>query len=191
MALIEKTSASHPIYVDFLPADPAAGPGRIGLTIAPGKQASGIDGQWRRDLDMDLARLRSEYDAGVLVSLCEPQELAFLKIAELHARARAHGIAVEPFPYADGGVPSALSELGALLGRMSRAVEEGRTVVIHCRGGLGRSGTVASCALVARGASPEEAIRVVRASRKGAVENERQEEFVHRFADWHSSRQGR
>ncbi|MFO0590555.1 MAG: cyclin-dependent kinase inhibitor 3 family protein [Polyangiaceae bacterium] len=189
MASIEKTSASHPIYVDFLPADAAAGPGRIGLTIAPGKQASGIDGEWRRDVDMDLARLRSEYDAGVLVSLCEPHELAFLKIADLHARARAHGIAVEPFPYADGGVPGALSDLASLLERMAGAVREGRTVVIHCRGGLGRSGTVAACALIARGASAEDAIRVVRASRKGAVENERQEEFVRQFADWHSRRQ--
>lgn len=57
-------------------------------------------------------------------------------------------------------------------------VRAGRTVVIHCRGGLGRSGLVAASCLVALGQQPKEAIRRVRSARPGAVEVESQERWV-------------
>ena len=51
------TSESHPIRVDWLPLPWR---GRVGLTFAPGKHADSYMGfRWTRDLDMDLARLRS------------------------------------------------------------------------------------------------------------------------------------
>jgi protein-tyrosine phosphatase len=50
-------------------------------------------------------------------------------------------------------------------------------------GGLGRSGTVAACYLVAAGASAEAAIAAVRAARgPRALETIAQEEFVVMFA---------
>jgi len=58
----------------------------------------------------------------------------------------------------------------------------GDNVVVHCRGGLGRTGTIAACVLVARGVEPDEAMRLVRASRPGAIESEAQERFVRTFA---------
>jgi len=55
-------------------------------------------------------------------------------------------------------------------------------VVLHCLGGLGRSGMVAACALVDAGLAPDDAIRLVREHRSPrAVETRTQEEFVHRF----------
>jgi protein-tyrosine phosphatase len=65
-----------------------------------------------------------------------------------------------------------------IVGHMRR----GETVVVHCRGGLGRSGTIAACCLVATGRDPVEAIRMVRKARPGAVEVESQVDFVKRFA---------
>jgi protein-tyrosine phosphatase len=56
-------------------------------------------------------------------------------------------------------------------------------VVVHCWGGLGRSGTIAAACLVARGAGAEEAIAAVRAARPGAVQTAAQELFVADFVE--------
>ena len=58
-------------------------------------------------------------------------------------------------------------------------LRRGGTVVSHCRGGIGRAGTVASRLLIELGAAtPEEALRRVRKARPGAVETWEQEQHV-------------
>jgi FAD/FMN-containing dehydrogenase len=64
-----RTSATHPIRVDFIPKPEHGLAGQLGMTFAPGKKAHGIDGHWDRDLMADLGRLRQEYATDVLVSL--------------------------------------------------------------------------------------------------------------------------
>ena len=51
-------------------------------------------------------------------------------------------------------------------------------MVVHCKGGLGRAGTVAALMLVELGMAPDEAIRTVRAARKGAIETREQERYI-------------
>ena len=56
-------------------------------------------------------------------------------------------------------------------------------MVVTCMGGLGRSGTVAACYLVAAGTSPDAAIAAVRSARGPcALETIAQEDFVVTFA---------
>ena len=62
---------------------------------------------------------------------------------------------------------------------MSRS---GHNVVFHCKGGLGRAGTLCACTLVAMGVPPMKAIQQTRDARKGAIENSTQEKFVVQFA---------
>ncbi len=189
---MRRTSQSSPLRVDFLPEAATGLPGRIGLTIAPGKKGAGMDGEWDRDVDVDLARLRDVHGASVLVSLCEPHELTFLHIPDLWDRARAAGLQVEAYPFVDGGVPPSHAWLFPLVEALLQAAAEGRTVVIHCRGGLGRSGLVAACALVARGEGADRAMEIVRAARCAAIERDSQEEFVRTFETaWHLARRGR
>ena len=132
------------IYVDFLDPSDTGLPGRIGMTIAPGKKA---DGWWDRDLDTDLARLREEYSCDLLVSLMEDDEYRWLQIEDLFERAPAHGIAVVRFPIRDVHPPreGEMPQFLELIGQILEAARAGQTVVIHCRGGLGRTGTVAAC----------------------------------------------
>jgi protein-tyrosine phosphatase len=163
-----RTSESSPLYVDFLPADAIGLAGRIGLTIAPGKRDH--FGLWDRDLELDLDRLRQHHGASLLVTLLEEHELRLLRIPNLPARAEAHGLGTEWFPFEDGGVPADEPGLWSLVDRILDAVRPGRTVVIHCRGGLGRSGLVAASCLIALGRAPTEAIDSVRAARPGAIE---------------------
>ena len=181
-----RTSGTDPIRVDFLPLkDIGDAPGRLGLTLAPGKEADGADGRWDRDLDADLGRLVDEYGAEVLVSLLEKSEYGELGIPDLEGRAREKGVEVLRFPIPDGGVPreeeAGAHDYAAFVQKVVERLEGGRTVVVHCRGGQGRSGLVAASVLVALGSPAVEALTVVREAREGAVETPEQEDRVHFF----------
>ncbi len=189
MVIPMRTSASDPIRVDFLAAahlgDAAAG--RIGLTIAPGKRDRAR--HWDRDLTADLARLRTDHGAHVLVSLMEDHEYAMLQIPELQARAEAAGLDVRRFPIRDVDAPKAaqMAEFATLVDNIVEAARAGQHVIIHCRGGLGRSGLVAACCLVNLGMTPVAAIAATRAARPGAVEVEPQEAWVATYAKHHAA----
>lgn len=177
------TSDTHPIRVDFLPQAVTGLPGQLGMTIAPGKRHQGMHAIWCRDLEKDLQRLRDHYHTDLLISLIEPHEFGFLQIPDLIERARSHGMRPRRFPIPDFSTPASMSELQHLVTLILEAVQQGQTVVVHCRGGLGRSGLVVASCLVALGYSPDDAFSQVRAARPGSVETEEQEAFVHQFAE--------
>jgi len=54
----------------------------------------------------------------------------------------------------------------------------GRNVFVHCKGGLGRAGTIASRLLIEAGMPPRQAIDAVRAVRPGALETDAQEAYA-------------
>jgi ADP-ribosyl-[dinitrogen reductase] hydrolase len=143
-----------------------------------GKKARGIDGQWDRDLTLDLARLRKGYATDVLVSLTEEHELGKLHILSLPGAAAAAGIRLDRFAIPDGGVPADAAQFAKLVNRVMVHVSSGRTVVIHCRGGLGRTGVLAAACLRAAGFEANRAIEIVRYARPGTIENAAQEDFV-------------
>jgi predicted protein tyrosine phosphatase len=176
------TSDTSPIRVDFLPAEATRLPGRLGMTLAPGKVGGGESGSWSRDLAQDLSRLREVYDAKHLVTLMEADELGAYGIGDLLERARAVGLAVLHAPIPDGGTPPSPHATVGLVGRIVGALARGDTVVVHCLGGLGRTGTIAACTLVGLGHGPDDAIARVRSARPRTVETPSQARFVVEFA---------
>jgi len=173
-----RTSATDPIQVAWLPVDVGARGGRLGLTFAPGKHAPSTLGRpWARDLAADLDRLREGHQVDVLVSLVEDAELDWLRIPHLVAQAEARGIAVLRHPVVDGDVPGHKAAAATVQAAVSLA-RSGRSVVFHCRGGLGRAGTFAALALRRLGLTPKAAMAQVRSVRPGAIENSIQEAFV-------------
>ena len=57
-------------------------------------------------------------------------------------------------------------------------LRSGKKIAIHCKGGLGRTGTIAALLLRHLGFSAEKSIELVRKSRPGAIETEEQEIFI-------------
>ena len=57
-------------------------------------------------------------------------------------------------------------------------LRSGKKIAIHCKGGLGRSGTIAALLLRHLGFSAEKSIALVRKSRPGAIETKEQEIFI-------------
>jgi ADP-ribosyl-[dinitrogen reductase] hydrolase len=172
-----RTSDTDPIRIDAV-ALPSGG--RIGLTFCPGKRdPHGSGGGWWRDLDADLDALHAA-GTRALVCLLEPHELALLAVPALPDAVRSRGMAFLHLPVRDVDVPDARFErawpqsAAALKARLVR----GELVVVHCRGGLGRSGLVAARLLTEMGVSPQAAIARVRAVRPGAIETHAQAAHV-------------
>lgn len=182
--MIHATSHTHPIRVDVVPTGPL--PGRLGLTLAPGKKdASGMARiRWDRDLETDLRDLRNRFGTDVLVSLMRPHEYVLLEIANLSERAEAHGMMVRDFPIDDVSVPddARAEEFHAFVTDLYGALQDGHVVTVYSRGGLGRSGLVAACILVRHGLASEAALRRVRSHRPGAIETHAQEAYVGAYA---------
>jgi len=177
-----RTSDNDPITVDFLPSEWVALPGKIGMTFAPGKQHRGMHFCWQRNLQKDLDRLREAYRTDILISLIEAPELERVHIPNLMPEVRARGMESWWFPIPDLKVPTSMESLLDLVEKILGAVRGGETAVIHCMGGLGRTGVVASCCLVALGCDPEDAIAEVRHVRQYTVETPEQENYVVQFS---------
>jgi ADP-ribosyl-[dinitrogen reductase] hydrolase len=170
------TSLSHPLRIDWLEM-PAGW--RVGLTFAPGKRGPSRQGhRWERDLGADLDRVAR---AGIrtLACLVEAHELVEWGIADLPTAATARGIEVLHRPIRDVSVPTLDDARMLVLELVARRDEP---MLIHCIGGLGRTGVIAGCLLRAVGIAPDEALaRLVSARGKECPQTEEQRRFVKEF----------
>ncbi len=171
-----KTSANNPLRIAELPA----GRGVIGITFAPGKhQDDGLTGRHARDLAADLDRVAG-WNAAVVVTLVEAEELGALAIEAIGTEVRRRHMAWRHWPIRDYHVPDAAFEAAwpARSAQLRSLLACGGRVLIHCKGGLGRAGTIAARLLVEDGMPPVDAIAAVRVVRPGAIETSAQEHWV-------------
>jgi atypical dual specificity phosphatase len=68
------------------------------------------------------------------------------------------------FPIRDAGVPQSTAQAEAILDVIDVALMNNERVYVHCRSGVGRTGTVLALHLVRHGCSPREALRLVQAA---------------------------
>jgi ADP-ribosyl-[dinitrogen reductase] hydrolase len=146
------------------------GGGRLGMTHCPGRLDS---------LANDLDTIR-DWGAVAVVTLMETEELAQADAANVGVLLQARGIAWHHAPIEDYAPPGPAFEQAwlhvcpALLTHFAA----GHGVLLHCFGGLGRTGTVAARLLVELGEPPQEAIARIRQTRPGTIETAAQEAHV-------------
>ncbi|VAW69735.1 putative protein-tyrosine phosphatase [hydrothermal vent metagenome] len=173
-----RTSHSHPLRIDSV-AVPGAD-GRIGLTFCPGKSSEGLyGGNWERNLEHDLKTIQA-WGARVLVSLMEEHEFDLLGIADFMDILSASTFEWFHLPIKDMQIPDSAFEqqwstIGPLLQQQLKA---GESIVIHCRGGLGRTGLLAARMLVEAGISPVNAVADIRTARAHSIETYAQENYI-------------
>ncbi len=173
-----RTSRSHPIRIDEVQAGDAGGV--IGLTFCPGKCGPSVsDYRWERDLAADLDAI-ARWSPVAIVTLLEKNEFAMLGVAHLGEQIRARGIEWHHLPIVDVRPPDQRFEDAWRTSgpRLVGLLRGGDKVLVHCRGGLGRAGTVAARLLVEIGVPADEAIARVRAARPGAIETHDQMRYV-------------
>ena len=173
-----KTSNSDPIRVDFVDQAALSDKGSLGLTFAPGKY---VRQKWNRDLELDLNRLRREYAVDTLVTLLTGSEIGLLRLDGFFGRVNANGMDAIWIPLEQGKSPEDVESFAAGMSAIGERLKKGQRVVVHCAGGLGRSGMVAACSLIGLGTSSDDAVEAVRRARPGAVESGAQKAFVREF----------
>ena len=169
-----RSQPSQPPLERFDVRVPELGDAVIAITPCPGKRA--------RDLGSDLDELKA-WGAAAVVTLVQQSELTSLDVADMGAQAETRGMRWFHCPIPDFDGPGGAFEAAWGGGGAGDAVRSllrgGGKVVVHCRGGIGRAGTITARLLIELGvAEPDEALRRVRSARPGAVETWEQEAHV-------------
>jgi protein-tyrosine phosphatase len=94
----------------------------------------------------------------------------------------AAGVEFIAFPASDRGVPS-IDEAVTVVQRLAASIDDGATVAVHCRHGIGRSTTIVAAVLVALGRTRAAAWDIVTAARgRPAPDTDEQRRWVEQLA---------
>jgi len=150
--------------------------GRLGVAPRP------RGGDW---LDDELVTWR-EQGVDVVVSLLEHHEETELALGRESHAAQAAGLAFISFPIPDRGIPRS-DQVQLLVSSLIDQMEAGRSVVVHCRQGIGRAALIAMAALAMAGENPESSFEKIATTRGAAVPDTDDQrrwgtEFAEKFA---------
>ena len=166
----ERILSSGQLRVDWLDHELIPN-GNIGLTILPGRK------DYSRSVDVDLKQLK-EYGVNTIIPLITEDEFEHYGVSDLLEKYEEYGFTVHRLPIMDQLI-SSKKEMVDMVNYLEIAVQKDEKVLLHCVGGLGRSGLVAASYLKFKGLNSDEAIKAVRKVRgPRTVESKIQEEFV-------------
>lgn len=143
-----------------------------------------------------VAKVTALIDAGIdhFIDLTEAKERLNLYVELANKEAQLRGITIgyvrRPIPDVD--VPSTPRDMTTILDAIDAALDGGKTVYVHCWGGVGRTGTVIGCWLVRHGSTASEALQQVAEGwqrmekftpERESPETSKQREYVHNWPE--------
>jgi protein-tyrosine phosphatase len=167
--ITKRTNETGALRVDFIPEQYLKN--RLGMTILPGRQ------DYSRSLEEDIKELKLQ-KIDVIIPLVTQDEMERYGVPDLIEKYLKANFEVKHLPIIDQKAPQS-DEINDLIEYIDLKFKEGKNLLVHCVGGLGRSGLVVACFLKSKGLSSEDAISAVRKSRSArAIETKIQEEFI-------------
>lgn len=165
---------------------------KLGLSHAPGKVIPhGRDGKpHNRNLAADIQDFRTR-QTSVIVCLLNDSELILLGITPRSYREICISNEIEfiQYPIIEMAAPRedhAYFDSELIEGIVSR-LNQGKSIIVHCRGGIGRAGLVACCVLgkLQEFTSYSDAIQHVRSKRdRRCVESRNQEVYIKKYYEF-------
>ena len=179
----------------------ANGPSPYSYWVIPGRFAAG-EYPGAKDPVEAAPKLEALLKAGVnhFIDLTglnvrgEPDNLTpYADIAREQADRLGLSVGWERHTIVDGSVPPSPWHMARILDAIDAALAEGKTIYLHCLGGVGRTGTALGCWLVRHGQTGDEALNRItdlfRASglgskhHHGSPETREQREYVRGWAE--------
>lgn len=114
---------------------------RIGIMPRP------RGGDW---LEQEILHLKRQH-IDIWLSLLELHEIDELGLRQQPTLCRKHEIEYINFPVVDRSVPEKGSKVELLINLLFQKIQQGHSVVIHCRMGIGRSSIITACVLLEAG----------------------------------------
>ena len=194
------TSESHPIYVEWLKKkyklrNNGNGNGNtktgvieidfdLGMTLCPGKyQPDSMSGcTWDRNVETDVKVLKA-LGANCIVTLLSKSDFARLRVENLLSCIEENGMKSFWYDIIDGSAPSDEEQWKEMvIDVTNRLTVKREKVVVHCMGGLRRTGTFVVSVLkylqLIDNSMLNEANRWLHQSRKNAGPNSVQQKFI-------------
>ena len=151
--------------------------GKLGLCGCPGtlldsnNQIIGIQ---------KTLKIFKNHNVNVVLSLTETSELKSLGCENLIKEIKLNNFVWLHFPINDFNIPTknSLLKLNLLLSDLENFLKKEKNIIIHCKAGLGRTGTIASLLLAKLGIPTKDAIKFIRKYRPGSIDTDEQKNFV-------------
>ncbi len=163
-------SSNNELRIDYMGEHELLG--KIGMTILPGRRDR------NRNLQEDINKIQTENIRTVFTLITE-DEMEEYGVDELLKSYEENGLSSYHCSIVDQFIPTK-EEMKEITASIHQEISNGNKVLIHCVGGIGRTGTAVACYLREyHGYSTQEAISLVRKYRSPrAVETKVQEDFI-------------
>ena len=148
----------------------SVGPALLGISRLPGLQ-----GNFLADIEKIF-----NWKPAAIVSLTEKKEIEDMGASDLVSFIEKEKIPWLHFPIKDFGIVERQQEIlwEPISKNIYQKIKDGDRILLHCRGGCGRTGMIVLRIMIDFGEDPDEALERLRKIRPCAVETEDQENWA-------------